>query len=134
MAYYQRGLYKVRQLGGSKKFAHYGILDVGNCLRRPGGSYFKPEVIHQIPPGIRSDTLHDFGPYKIVRKITDVEDAIRRYHLALNNPKYDLFGNNCEHFVSYVETGRRESGQLQGFVVLAGLAAFVIFAIASERA
>jgi hypothetical protein len=134
MSYRRRGLYKVRQEGGSKKVAHYGILDVGNCLRRPDGSYFDSVIIHQTPPGLRHDSLHDFGPFKVVRTIRDVEGAIRRYNQALENPRYDLFGNNCEHFAGYVETGRRESGQLQGFVVLGILAAILIGSIASARA
>lgn len=133
MAYLRRGLYRVRRQGGSKMIAHDGILDIGNCLRRYGGSYFAPVVVHQSPPGIQIDSLHDFGPYKIVRTIHDVDDAIQRFNLALQNPEYDLFANNCEHFAGYVATGRRESGQLQGAVVLAGLAVFIMAAVSSGR-
>jgi len=113
MAYLQPGLYKVRQRSGPKLVVHVGIMDVGNRLRRPEGNYWETVVIHQCPPGIRIDSLDAFGPYEIVRPISDEAGAIRRIRLALRNPRYDPFWNNCEHFVSFVETGRRESGQLQ---------------------
>ena len=42
---------------------------------------------------------------------------------------YDLFGNNCEHFARYVALGNRESTQVQGAVVLTGLAALTILSL-----
>ncbi|MDR1789540.1 MAG: lecithin retinol acyltransferase family protein [Opitutaceae bacterium] len=31
---------------------------------------------------------------------------------ASKNPKYDLFGNNCEHFAKYVAFDKKESGPI----------------------
>jgi len=58
-------------------------------------------------------------------------EAIRRVHEALQNPGYEIFGNNCEHFARFATTGRRESGQLQAVV---GVAALVAVGLAAPGA
>ena len=55
--------------------------------------------------------------------LEDEADAIARIYRAAENPNYDLFGHNCEHFARYVATGRRESTQIQ--LAVAGWVALV---------
>lgn len=121
----QDGLYLLRQAAQKPGIYHYGILDVGNRIEHPKVSGQQPVVIHQAPPAIRIDWLQNTGSWQDCWRITDEDYAIQRMKQAFNNPGYDLFGNNCEHFARYVATGVRESTQLQVVGVVAGLAALV---------
>lgn len=120
------GLYMVRR-PADKLGWHFGIAVIGNrfSLRnaRPG----HPMVFHQRPPRIALDRLEDTGPWFEVQRITDEWSAIQRINLAYQNPTYNLFGNNCEHFARYVATGKRESKQLQTVVLVVSLAALIIY-------
>jgi hypothetical protein len=100
---------------------HYGILDVGNRARIPLANGFNVVVIHQSPPGIQWEYTNPAG-WQILDKVTDEKAAIERLTSALEKPDYDVLGNNCEHFFSYVAYGKRESRQVQG----AGVAASII--------
>lgn len=119
------GLYLVRQKSAAKGVDHYGILDVGNRIKHPQVIPVQPVVIHQRPPHIQLDWLQNTGEWMILGVITDEADAITRMNEAVENPNYDLFGHNCEHFARFVATGKRESTQIQVAVVLVGLAALV---------
>lgn len=55
----------------------------------------------------------------MLEQIVDENAALRRVAIAARNPKYDLFGNNCEHFARYIASGKRESHQVRGFVAFA---------------
>jgi len=112
------GLYLAKQKSRVKPelIEHYGVIDVGNILNHPQGNLNMPIVIHQAIPFIRIDWLSNTGRWKIIGKVKDNElkNAKKRIRKAIKNPKYDLFGNNCEHFARYVTTGIKESRQLQG--------------------
>ncbi len=104
-------------------------MDVGNRLALLNVDGSHPVVVHQTPPAISLHWLKDTGTWKVLSKITDEAEAIQRMKKALENPKYDLFGHNCEHFARYVATGRRESTQLQvAGAAAAGLVALVYVA------
>ena len=127
------GLYLLRQAAQSKPgFYHYGVLDVGNRLRRPEAeSAVHPVVIHQTPPTIRANWLRDTGNWESLGMVLPEHEpaAIARIYEALRNPAYDLFGHNCEQFARFVTTGRAESGQLQnvvGAVVLIAVGAAIV--------
>jgi hypothetical protein len=122
------GLHLLRQRSQSKEGVyHYGVLDVGNRLNRyPAWPYHQhPVVIHQSPPTIRADWLRDTGVWEHLGLVEYAEEAgaIARIMQALQDPLYDLFGNNCEHFARFVTTGRRESTQVNDFV---GIVLFVV--------
>lgn len=118
------GLYLLRQKSVEKGVDHYGILDVGNRINHPRVSFLQqPVVIHQLLPSIQIDWLQNTGQWKVLAKITDEGDAISRMYKALENPKYNLFKNNCEHFARYVADGKHESTQVQVAVAIAGLVA-----------
>jgi hypothetical protein len=117
------GLYLVSQHNAAKGVDHYGVVDIGNRLANSLHDGTSPILIHQTPPSIRMDVFA--GTWKSLGKITDEAGAIARINLALEDPRYDLFGHNCEHFARFVATGRRESTQLQATVaVVGGIAAF----------
>ena len=122
------GLYLLKQKSEAKGVDHYAILDVGNRISHPQVDGRHPVVIHQIPPSIKLDWLQNTGAWSVLEKITNEEEAKSRMNAAFQNPNYDLFGHNCEHFARYVATGQHESTQLQAVGLIAGLAAFVFIA------
>ena len=124
------GLYLLKQSSPSKGVDHYGILDVGNRLAYP--SVDQPVVVHQTPPAIRVDWLRSTGCWAVIARILDEPAAIGRIRTAMANPRYDLFGHNCEHFARFVTTGRRESSQLQTVFAVAGI--MTLIAVARRRA
>lgn len=124
------GLYLVKQRSPSKGVDHYGIVDIGNRL----GYGCLPAVIHQTPPGIRVDWLEGTGVWNVLGRIADEAGAIERIRWALRDPRYDVFGHNCEHFARFVATARRESTQLQGGLFMAGLIALVVWGARREAA
>ena len=127
MPYYQYsdGLYLVKQKSKGKVkgiIDHYGIVDIGNQLNHPKVDGQQPIVIHQTPPRISFDWLQKTGTWEMVGKISNTDKAINRIYQALKYPKYDLFANNCEHFVTYVADGKKQSQQLRAVTIIAGLA------------
>jgi hypothetical protein len=115
------GLHLLRQRSQSKEGVyHYGVLDVGNRLgRTPAWQYHQhPVVIHQTPPTIRADWLANTGSWESLGMVACAQEAsaIARIMQALQDPHYDLFGNNCEHFARFVTTGQRESTQVNNVV------------------
>lgn len=124
------GLYLLSQKSTQKIVDHYGVLDIGNRLAIPqvNGSE-QPVVIHQTPPSIQINWLQDTGTWNVLGKITDENMAINRINEAAQNPEYNLFGNNCEHFARYVATGVRESTQIKAAVAMTGLVALTVYAL-----
>ena len=58
-------------------------------------------------------------------KGSKLSNAKFRIQKAIKNPKYNLFGNNCEQFARYVTTGIKESKQLQAAVGIVALGALL---------
>lgn len=128
----QDGLYLMVQHSAEKGVDHYGILDIGNNLGYLAA--VEPVVVHQSPPAIRANWLSATGAWRITARIIDTAGALLRLRAALANRNYDLLGNNCEHFARYVAYGRRESGQLQGALIVVGLFGLLVIALRSEAA
>lgn len=61
------------------------------------------------------------------------QKAIASRALSLLGQEFDLLNLNCEHLVSFAQTGRPESPQLKLGVGLAALAVAAAFALASSR-
>lgn len=111
------GIYMVWQQSSHKGVDHYGVLDVGNCLRIAQADRSRPTVIHQAPPAITMDTLENSGPWVVVAHSNNIEQSFQTFWQACGNPHYDWLSNNCEHFARSVVLGRRESTQIQNVVV-----------------
>ncbi len=127
------GLYLLRR-PSDKGIHHYGVLDIGNRLQLTGVSVEHPVVAHQTPPSIRFDWFQNTGAWESLGRVVEEPAALERLRLALFNPRYDLFGNNCEQFARFVTTGRRECTQLQAVIVVVGLAALVVVVARAEAA
>ena len=125
---YPDGLYLLKQKSEAKGVEHYGILDIGNRINHPQVDGRHPVVIHQTPPSIKLDWLQNTGAWSVLGRIADENDARARMNAAFQDPTYNLFGHNCEHFARYVATGRHESTQLQAVGIVAGLAALAFYA------
>jgi hypothetical protein len=128
---YPDGLYLLKQRSERKGVDHFGIADIGNCLKVAGADGINPVVVHQTPPCIRADWLRDTRPWRVLGRIVDESGAVARYHEALKNPTYWIW-NNCEHFASFVATGNRESKQLQSVGWLTGFAALVVISATDD--
>jgi hypothetical protein len=122
----QDGLYTLRQRSDKLGLFHYGILDVGNRLGLPSAHSGNPIVVHQKPPCITIDRLDNTGPWSVIGRISDELCAAKRMDMAFRNPGYNMLNHNCEHFVWFVATGKRESPQLRAGVVFFVLA--ILFA------
>jgi len=92
------------------------------CIRRG----CQPIVIHQTPPTIKIEWLHETGKWEVLGQIADEKLAIHRIKEAANNPTYDLFVNNCQHFATYVATGVPQSTQMQVGLAIAGSVALLV--------
>ncbi len=123
------GLYLAKQKSRIKPdlIEHYGVIDIGNLLNHPQGNKKMPIVIHQAIPFIRIDWLIYTGRWKIIGRTKDnkIVNAKKRIQKAIKNPRYNLFGNNCEQFARYVTTGIKESKQLQAAVGIGALGALL---------
>lgn len=128
---YMDGLYLVKQRSQTKVVDHYGILDIGNRLRHPHADGINPTVLHQTPPQVRIDWFQDTGTWEVLGQITDEAMAMNRLAQAAQNPNYDLFGNNCEHFARFVASGKRESTQLRAAAIATGLGVLTVLALRS---
>lgn len=127
---YSDGLYLLIQKSVEKGVDHYGIMDIGNVLEiTQAEGAPQPVVIHQTPPSLQVNWLQDTGSWEIVGKITDEIKAKERIRESAENPNYNLFGNNCEHFARFVATGVKESTQLQSAVMVTGLVALTVYVL-----
>jgi hypothetical protein len=127
------GLYFVMQQSPAKGVDHYGILDIGNRRGAPSDGP-DPVVIHQLPPRITANWLHETGTWCVLYKIPDEAAALERLRLALYDPTYAVLRHNCEHFARFVGFGVWESKQVQaaGWMV-GGLVTLAVMASGDEH-
>lgn len=125
---FENGLYlasrQVNKAGGLLK--HAGVIDIGNVLQHPDFDERFPVLYHQTVSGLIAERL--IGSWGDLQAIVDIEGAYERLLYAAENPEYNLFENNCEHFANFMATGQKFSGQLRGVSVLALLAGFLWWA------
>jgi len=95
---YADGVYLAAQASPKGGFAHFGALDVGNCLQIPGADGTNPIIVHQCPPRIRAGWLYDTGTWQLLAVEIDAIAARQRYMAALTVPEYYVLRHNCEHF------------------------------------
>ncbi len=105
---------------------HYGIY--------VGGGY----VVHNHPDGgVETVTFERFAngrPVYIEARVPwAAQEAVRQAALNLIGTQFDLFNFNCEHFVTFVQTGKPESPQLRGAVVGVAVLGLLALAAGSSR-
>lgn len=97
-----RGEYNEKAPASAKDF-----FAVGNRRGAPEAPF--PVLIEQTPPQIQARWFQNSGQWQLGYRIEDELGAIRRLRAALKNPKYFMLASNCEHFASYIATGKAES-------------------------
>jgi len=111
---------------------HVGVLITGNLLGlvRPQELFARPRgrapiglLVDVTPDGVQRQLIYDLTDWVVQRHIErDVPGAIDRLLWWVRaNPRYDAASRNCQHFVSFVETGKPTSPAVTG-VALTGLA------------
>jgi hypothetical protein len=108
------------KLGGL--VTHVGLVDVGNQLRlgaRPGAG---PVVVHHPPNGLVAVYAADSGVWEAAFAVSNVAGVRERVSRAFEDRTYNLFGANCEHFISFALSGERKSPQLQAALTIAAIA------------
>lgn len=125
---FEEGLYIVKRratLPPGKE--HYGIAVVGKYIKDFYPLWNTSMVIHKTNQLGRHCDFFNPSEWERVEKIPDTHLAqvIYRARISWWDP-YDLFLDNCEHWATYVGTGKKESSQVQSFVKF-GLGAAVAY-------
>ncbi|TGL21712.1 hypothetical protein EHQ46_07605 [Leptospira yanagawae] len=99
---------------------HYAVMDVGNTSSLFPNVGQRPIVIEKVE-GKGIIASYNSKNWTILGKVKDhhILSATLRLIQALENPTYDLFGNNCEHFARFIAEGKKESEQVNSFGALA---------------
>lgn len=121
----QPGYYLVSRPKMMGLITHYGILEV---IHQYGQMSFV--VLELGPEGYRPRSIDEFRDGEQVT-ILDQKQPFAMFELrrryAEHVEKYPIFKwatNNCEHFVTYLWTGKRESRQVAGLATAAGVLTF----------
>ena len=126
---YPDGMYLVKKRSPEKTVDHYAILIIGRRLKQFRIDGRHPVLFHQSPPRLRVDYFQNTGEWQVLGKIVDEGAAILRMtNVAAYKPDYLLLANNCEQVARYVASGRHESTQVQGWMILGGLALVAVAA------
>jgi len=129
------GLYVVRAQQSDKPFEHVALLDLSGVLRLSGRDPSRAVIIELTNPQLQFRYLDDIThAWVIGPRVEDEAGAARRWDEAILLPNYHLLWNNCEHLVTFITTGKRESPQIdEGLKFLAGTAAAILFIAAVTR-
>ncbi|MBC6476467.1 MAG: hypothetical protein GDA56_00335 [Hormoscilla sp. GM7CHS1pb] len=150
----ENGLYVVEEQGGGPlqralraAFHHQFILDVSINTYTSQSEQINPCIIHMSKDGLGFTGIDQYyktfksflegltTPTFEVAKIQKISEPSRRIDLAFaeGNKDYNPIADNCEHFVSWVVNGKKESATLQT-LVSAGLVSLpFIYSILSNR-
>ncbi len=127
-----RGLYVVTRPKLAGLVTHVGLLDVGNQLRLGVKAGAGPVLLHQPPTGLAMVYSADSGVWDSAVAVTNVAGVRERVIRAFADPNYDLFDNNCEHFLTFALSGEKASPQLRGALTVAGLAVGLALLVRAE--
>ncbi len=108
------GIYQIKRKSVYPIIEHHGVAVVGKQLEGLGFYDRVPRVFHRTDLGIQKDVfnVNEWERLKFV-SANQAKQEMLRLKIALNNPQYDLFLNNCEHFSRFVMEGRKYSMQSQ---------------------
>lgn len=127
-----RGLYVVTRPKLAGLVTHVGLLDIGNQLRLDVRDGAAPVVLHQPPTGLAAVYATESGAWETAVEVKNVAGVRERVVEAFADPTYSLFGNNCEHFLTFALAGEKMSPQLRAALAVTGLAVGVALLIRSE--
>jgi hypothetical protein len=122
------GLYVVERYAPEKGVKHVALLDVGNQSAVSGWGPWNARLLDLSAAGLRFDPYSPSEGWSLVRRVADESAAVRRIHQVLSGPArpYDVVFNNCEHLVSYIESGTRTSPQIRNVAIAAGIVLGVV--------
>jgi hypothetical protein len=121
------GLHVVARPAPEKGAVHVGILDAATG------------IVYEVKPGtgLQASALDSHEGWLVTERIDDYAGALGRLRAiwSAGRQRYDALFNNCEHFVTYVATGHRQSPQLadRTFTLLLVLAAALVAAPVARR-
>ena len=117
------GLYVVERYSPEKGVKHVAVLDVGNRSGLADWGPHNARLLELSVSGLRFDPYDANQGWAFVRRVANESEAVGRIHCVLGeDPQpYDAVLNNCEHLVSFVESGERKSPQVRGWAIAAGL-------------
>ena len=117
------GLYVVERYSPEKGVKHVAVLDVGNQSGISGWGPWSIRLLESSGAGLRFDLYNPDEGWPLARRIVDEAAAVQRIRQVLTGPPraYDVVLNNCEHLVSYIESGTPTSIQVRNAVIVAGL-------------
>ena len=131
------GLYVVERYAPEKGVKHVALLDVGNQSAVSGWGPWSARLLELSAAGLPFDPYNPSEGWSLVRRVGDESAAVARIHQVLTGPvrPYDAVFNNCEHLVSYIETGTRMSPQIRNLAIAAGIVlGVVVLGAAVQRA
>jgi len=116
------GLYVVSRWVPEKWVTHVAVLVRGSTYAQRLGRVEPELVVEFDEKGLHAAAPISSQGWEVVRRILDTDGALARIRESAKAPvrPYDLFVNNCEHFVSSVESGQRTSPQVVGFLTVCG--------------
>lgn len=117
-----RGLRVVTRPKLAGLITHVGLADIGNQLCLGVRSGAGPVVLHHPPSGLVAVYAADSGPWEWSVPVTNLTGVRERIANAFEDRTYDLFGANCEHFISFALSGEKKTPQLQATLTVAALA------------
>jgi len=90
--------------------------------RRPLGV-----IVHSTPPGgVEHEVVYELSPWRVERMMDDETGGMARLRWVLEHkPRYDAVFSNCEHLVSFVESGEATSPQLRGITTVSVITALL---------
>jgi hypothetical protein len=129
------GLYVVERYAPEKGVKHVALLDVGNQSAVSGWGPWNARLLELSVAGLRFDPYNPSEGWSLVRRVGDESAAARRVHQVLSGPvrPYDAVFNNCEHLVSYIESGTPTSPQVRTVAIAAGIVLGVAALAAAVR-
>jgi hypothetical protein len=91
------------------------------------------QVVHMTPAGKEVVPLEAFSAGLPLREVSRADPVnylqiLNRVEVTLQKPdRYRLIDNNCEHYASYLMTGKSESKQIAGlFIAIAAASIFIL--------
>jgi hypothetical protein len=117
-----------------KGYWHHGI-DCGDGTV----IHYTGELFDRANAAVRRTTMEQFakgGRARVVKSASsfDVEAIMSRAASRLEEMRYSTVLNNCEHFVSWCRTGRRESKQVRRAITAATTLAVAAVTVAGTLA
>ena len=128
MAYEDTSICLLKRWDPAKGVEHYAAGISGWHAWRVGSG--NPSVVQLLPSGICVEPWLAGDGWQVLERAQDPEGALKRLE-SLRDARFGLLNYNCEHFARDIVSGKRESRQLQGAVLVACLCMGLVIAARS---